>query len=619
MLSADVPVGGYLSGGLDSSLIAALGAARQGRALLTLSHCASKTRSTTRRCISAPWPQHIGSDHHDVVVSRGRHRAHLPRGGRSTPSARSLRTAPAPLYLLSQLVQRAGIKVVLTGEGADEIFGGYDLFREAKVRRFWARQPDSAWRPRLLERLYPYLVPVTRVPARDHAPVLRAAPRRSRRAGIRPPGRAGSGTAALKRLFSPDLRGSLAGVDAVAGLVGTLPGAFAAWTPLAQDQYLEIQHADVGLPAVIAGRPHVDGAFGRRTVPVPRSPRSVRSPNRCRRRYQLRVLDEKRVLKDAAADLVPESVLRRPKQPYRAPDALSFASPAAAEWIDAITSDDALAAAGVFAPSAGRALIAKCRAQARAGQFSNSDNMSVVGLLYAACCTSSSSGSARARQRRRSSARSWTGSNRTSWRPMVIDKFLRRSAQRAPDSIALIEPGRSVTYGELDQLTDRFANRADPARRAARRPRSSIAIENSVEFVAVYLGTLRAGAVAVPLTAGPRSDRVAKAVSDATPKAAVVDAATASDAASRQILASVGSVFVHTGAHRPKVDLSPALDLREVMAAADTRPAGRCASSTRTWRRSSTPPAARAGTTRRDADAPELRVECPVDRASISG
>src|SRR5690606_4540922 len=50
-----------------------------------------------------------------------------------------------------------GYKVVLTGEGADEVFAGYDLFKEAKVRRFWARQPDSRLRPKLLSRLYDYL------------------------------------------------------------------------------------------------------------------------------------------------------------------------------------------------------------------------------------------------------------------------------------------------------------------------------------------------------------------------------------------------------------------------------------------------------------------------------
>ncbi len=46
---------------------------------------------------------------------------------------------------------------MLTGEGADEMFGGYDIFKETKVRRFWAAQPDSKLRPVLLRKLYPYL------------------------------------------------------------------------------------------------------------------------------------------------------------------------------------------------------------------------------------------------------------------------------------------------------------------------------------------------------------------------------------------------------------------------------------------------------------------------------
>ncbi|MEZ4597970.1 MAG: asparagine synthase-related protein [Chloroflexota bacterium] len=63
-----------------------------------------------------------------------------------------LRTAPAPLFLLSAAVHASGVKVVLTGEGADEMFAGYDLFREARVRRFWGREPRSTIRPRLLAR-----------------------------------------------------------------------------------------------------------------------------------------------------------------------------------------------------------------------------------------------------------------------------------------------------------------------------------------------------------------------------------------------------------------------------------------------------------------------------------
>ena len=68
-----------------------------------------------------------------------------------------LRTSPAPLFLLSKLVQDSNYKVVMTGEGADEFLAGYNIFKEAKVRRFWAKQPDSQIRSLLLKRLYPYI------------------------------------------------------------------------------------------------------------------------------------------------------------------------------------------------------------------------------------------------------------------------------------------------------------------------------------------------------------------------------------------------------------------------------------------------------------------------------
>ena len=68
-----------------------------------------------------------------------------------------LRTAPIPLFLLSDLVRRTGYKAVVTGEGADEVFGGYNIFREAKIRRHWSRAPESQRRANLIGQLYPYI------------------------------------------------------------------------------------------------------------------------------------------------------------------------------------------------------------------------------------------------------------------------------------------------------------------------------------------------------------------------------------------------------------------------------------------------------------------------------
>ena len=97
--------------------------------------------------------------------------------------------------------------------------------------------------------------------------------------------------------------------------------------------------------------------------------------------YKLRVLDEKHVLKRAARDLVPKEILERPKQPYRAPDALSFATAEGREWISEVAGPQAIREAGCFEPEAVGRLLAKCESRASAGQFSNADNMAVVGIL----------------------------------------------------------------------------------------------------------------------------------------------------------------------------------------------------------------------------------------------
>ena len=78
---------------------------------------------------------------------------------------------------------------------------------------------------------------------------------------------------------------------------------------------------------------------------------------------------------------MPPSILGRKKQPYRAPDALCFVGDAVPEYVGELMSDAAIRAAGVFEPRAIRQLWQKCRARKDESQFSNSDNMAVVGVL----------------------------------------------------------------------------------------------------------------------------------------------------------------------------------------------------------------------------------------------
>ena len=154
-LRADVPVGVYLSGGLDSSATAALARRHTSRELHAFGIGFEDERFDESR-YQDDMADALGVSLERITVS-GRDVAEaFPEVVRMAEKP-MLRTAPGPLLQLSRSVREAGLKVVLTGEGADEVFGGYNIFQEAMVRRFWARRPESRMRPALLARLYPYL------------------------------------------------------------------------------------------------------------------------------------------------------------------------------------------------------------------------------------------------------------------------------------------------------------------------------------------------------------------------------------------------------------------------------------------------------------------------------
>ncbi len=140
-LRADVPVGAYLSGGLDSSITAALAQRFSGDRLKTFSVTFEDDEfdeSEYQRAVV----ESLGVEHHALHCGYDDIARVFPQVIWHAEKP-LLRTAPAPLQLLSELVHASGFKVVLTGEGADELLGGYDIFKEAKVRRFHTRQPDS--------------------------------------------------------------------------------------------------------------------------------------------------------------------------------------------------------------------------------------------------------------------------------------------------------------------------------------------------------------------------------------------------------------------------------------------------------------------------------------------
>jgi asparagine synthase (glutamine-hydrolysing) len=154
-LQADVPVGVYLSGGLDSAIIASLATRISGHPLDTFSVEFAHPRfdeSSDQRLLH----RHLGSRHHALRIDAFDIEEHFSAAVMAAESV-VFRSALVPMFLLSRLVRDAGLKVVLTGEGADELFGGYDLFRELLILRRWAEQPQSEQIPLLLGQIYQYL------------------------------------------------------------------------------------------------------------------------------------------------------------------------------------------------------------------------------------------------------------------------------------------------------------------------------------------------------------------------------------------------------------------------------------------------------------------------------
>src|SRR5690606_3071807 len=209
-MRADVPVGSYLSGGLDSSIVSALAAGMTPQTLRTFS-VTFDSAEHDESAFQAEMARALGTRHEAVHCGEGDIAAVFPDVVRFTERP-ILRTAPAPLFRLSGLVREAGLKVVLTGEGADEVFAGYDIFREARVRRFCARQPGSRIRPLLFRKLYPYLPGLKQQPPEYLAAFFGTGSDRtddplfSHRPRLR-------NTAAAKIFYSGDLRATLAGYD----------------------------------------------------------------------------------------------------------------------------------------------------------------------------------------------------------------------------------------------------------------------------------------------------------------------------------------------------------------------------------------------------------------------
>ncbi|MDR1158048.1 MAG: asparagine synthase (glutamine-hydrolyzing) [Oscillospiraceae bacterium] len=153
-LNADVPVGFYVSGGLDSSIIAAKVGALGGDVARHSFSIDFARKDISERLYQKLVTRRVRSIHHERIFGTDSILEHLKKVVYHSESALK-ETYNTASVILSELVRAAGIKVVLTGEGADELFGGYVGYKFDKMRRMSGVDPSCSDEDRALnERLW---------------------------------------------------------------------------------------------------------------------------------------------------------------------------------------------------------------------------------------------------------------------------------------------------------------------------------------------------------------------------------------------------------------------------------------------------------------------------------
>ncbi len=373
-LRADVEVAAYLSGGIDSCTTVAYIKDIEPGILKTFS-IGFEEKDFDESNFQKEAVSYLNTEHTSITCSSKDIAESFPKVVWHSEIPMT-RTAPAPMLLLSKLVRDNNIKVVITGEGSDEILAGYDIYREAKIRRFWASNPDSKIRPLLLKSLYPD-IPHLRTASPNilkmffgyklddiHNPFYSHILRWNNANHI-------------KKSFSERLKETLGSYSIIDELTGKLPADFAVWDPLAQAQWLETtifmsgyllstQGDRMGMANSIEGRyPFLDYRVIEFSASLPS-------------RLKLNGITEKFLLKRLMKNRLPDSIVKRPKQPYRAPISSVFLSKDTPDYIKLMLSDTYTKKTGVFDHDFIATMISRIN---KTGIASEVDNMTLTAII----------------------------------------------------------------------------------------------------------------------------------------------------------------------------------------------------------------------------------------------
>lgn len=370
---SDVPVGAYLSGGLDSTVTTSILSRHTDTVLETFS-VRFPLKEFDEGQFQKLAAESLGTRHHSLLARGEMIADSFPDAVRHAEQP-LLRTAPSPLFLLSDLVRRNGIKVVVTGEGADEVLAGYDLFRESAARRLALMHPECA--AKILGELYPWMIRSPGAAGRFGGAFLTANADPDDPAFSHRP--RWSNAIPLMRLLAPEFSAPHPN-EVIEELLSGLPGSFACWNPLERAQFLEMHTL---LPGYILSAQgdrmlmahSVEGRFPFLDHRVIEFAASLPPEQK------LNGFEEKHILKEAFARSIPPRIAARRKQPYRAPDAACFTTDGVApDWLHELTNPEAIQTDGVFRSESSWRLLSKVVA-CGGHRMSNADNMSISALI----------------------------------------------------------------------------------------------------------------------------------------------------------------------------------------------------------------------------------------------
>jgi asparagine synthase (glutamine-hydrolysing) len=264
------------------------------------------------------------------------------------------------------------MKVVLSGEGSDELFGGYDIFREVKIREFCSKFPDSKFRNTLYKRVNNFVQGLEKQPASSLSLHYSKADMQAWYSSHHTRWKLGNFS---QQFFSCQYREQMEEYDELKHLEELLPKDFMTWTSIQRAQYLEAmiffsnyllssQGDRVSMAASVECRyPFLDYDI-------------VDFANSLPDTVKIKALQEKYIIKKLAQKYLPNMIIERKKFPYRAP--INIGELLKDEYIREILTPEILRQYGVFNPLA----VQKFLCAIMNKQILNErDNMLFMGIL----------------------------------------------------------------------------------------------------------------------------------------------------------------------------------------------------------------------------------------------